>query len=75
MGFEPMIPVFKRAKEFHVLDRAATEIALRILRAIRTPCWINAFFLIVQQVKHKVATSLERIKLRIYTSIGAVSSH
>jgi hypothetical protein len=23
-GFEPTIPVFKRAKTFHVLDRAAT---------------------------------------------------
>jgi hypothetical protein len=23
-GFEPMIPVFKRAKTFHALDRAAT---------------------------------------------------
>jgi hypothetical protein len=24
-GFEPMIPVFDRAKTFHALDRAATE--------------------------------------------------
>jgi hypothetical protein len=26
MGFEPMIPAFKRAKTFHALDRAATVI-------------------------------------------------
>jgi hypothetical protein len=25
-GFEPTIPVFKRAKTFHALDRAATVI-------------------------------------------------
>jgi hypothetical protein len=26
VGFEPMIPVFKRAKSFYVLDRATTVI-------------------------------------------------
>jgi hypothetical protein len=26
MEFEPMIPVFERAKTFHVLDRSATVI-------------------------------------------------
>jgi hypothetical protein len=28
VGFEPMIPVFARAKTFHGLDRAATEIGI-----------------------------------------------
>jgi hypothetical protein len=27
VGFEPMVPVFERAKAFHVLKRAATVIA------------------------------------------------
>jgi hypothetical protein len=27
-GFEPTIPVFKRAKKFHALDRAATVTGL-----------------------------------------------
>jgi hypothetical protein len=27
VGFEPMIPVFERAKKVHALDRAATVIA------------------------------------------------
>jgi hypothetical protein len=28
MGFEPMIPVFERAKKFHALDRAAIVIGI-----------------------------------------------
>jgi hypothetical protein len=28
VGFEPMIPVFERAKTFHALDRAATVIGM-----------------------------------------------
>jgi hypothetical protein len=28
MGFKPMIPVFKRAKTVHPLDRAATVIGM-----------------------------------------------
>jgi hypothetical protein len=29
-GFEPTIPVFKRAKTFHALDRAATVTGNRV---------------------------------------------
>jgi hypothetical protein len=31
VGFEPTIPVFKRAKTVHTLDRAATVIGVRKL--------------------------------------------
>jgi hypothetical protein len=31
VGFEPTIPVFKRAKTVHALDRAATVIGLHLL--------------------------------------------
>jgi hypothetical protein len=34
MGFEPMIPVFERAKAFHALDRTATIIGPMMIRKI-----------------------------------------
>jgi hypothetical protein len=44
VAFEPTIPVFKRAKTFHALDRAATVTGtvswlLRIKREIHTDFW------------------------------------
>jgi hypothetical protein len=37
-GFEPTIPVFKRAKAFHALDRAATVTGpYRQLRFVKRP--------------------------------------
>jgi hypothetical protein len=32
VGFEPMIPVFERAKTFHALDRAATVIGKNVIK-------------------------------------------
>jgi hypothetical protein len=31
VGFEPMIPVFERAKTVHALDRATTGSAMKLL--------------------------------------------
>jgi hypothetical protein len=33
VGFEPMAPVFERAKTVHALDRAATAIGFAVLTA------------------------------------------
>lgn len=35
VGFEPMIPLFERAKTFYVLDRAATVIDPRIWKTMK----------------------------------------
>jgi hypothetical protein len=35
VGFEPMIPVLKRAKTVHALDRAATVVAVLFIYLIR----------------------------------------
>jgi hypothetical protein len=35
VGFEPTIPVFERAKTFHVIDRAATVIGYKIFRSMK----------------------------------------
>jgi hypothetical protein len=44
VGFEPMIPIFQRAKTFHALDRAATVIGKYVLIRALMPYISIIFF-------------------------------
>jgi hypothetical protein len=41
VGFEPMTPVFERAKTIHALDRAATVIRPDIIRLRSRGSWMK----------------------------------
>jgi hypothetical protein len=56
MGFEPMIPVFERAKTVHALDRAATVIGeLHVLIATNIYNRVQIGYIVMQVMGTKKA--------------------